>query len=147
MGAGKWDDSYSDSFQGARRVVVVADRDEPGIAHAQAVAASLAHVGVAAELVQAASGKDAADHLAAGHTLEQFAPLVLAERNRSPELARLRRVLAQRASEVERRTVEWLDPGRVPIGAVTLLTGVGGLGKSQWTCGLAASSEDRQASY
>jgi hypothetical protein len=43
-----------------------------------------------------------------------------------------------RASEIQRETVEWLDSGRVPTGLVTVLAGVGGLGKSQWTCLLAA---------
>lgn len=41
-------------------------------------------------------------------------------------------------SEIERGRVEWLDPGRVPIGGVTVLFGDPGLGKSQWTCLLAA---------
>jgi putative DNA primase/helicase len=48
-----------------------------------------------------------------------------------------RRVLATAAAQVERSQVEWLDPGRVPVGQVTVLAGVGGLGKSQWTCLLA----------
>ena len=30
--------------------------------------------------------------------------------------------------------VEWLETGRVPIGLVTVLAGVGGLGNCQWTC-------------
>ena len=41
-------------------------------------------------------------------------------------------------SSIERGQVEWLDPGRVPIGGVTVLFGDPGLGKSQWTCLLAA---------
>lgn len=140
MGAGKWNDDYCASLQGARRVLIVADKDEPGRRHALQIRESLARVGVAAEIVQARTGKDASDHLAAGHTLEDFEPVELAEihRKTSPELGRARRVLATRASEIERRTVAWLDPGRVPLGAVTLLTGVGGLGKSQWTCLLGA---------
>jgi 5S rRNA maturation endonuclease (ribonuclease M5) len=77
MGAGKWTAEYSELLSGARRVVIVADRDEPGIRHAENVRESLAEVGVAAEIVQAAEGKDAADHLAAGKTLEEFVPLAL----------------------------------------------------------------------
>jgi 5S rRNA maturation endonuclease (ribonuclease M5) len=75
MGAGKWVAEYSEPLSGARRVVIVADRDEPGIRHAQSVRESLADVGVDAEIVQAAEGKDAADHLAAGKTLEELVPL------------------------------------------------------------------------
>jgi AAA domain len=49
-----------------------------------------------------------------------------------------RRLLATSASDVEREDVEWLEHGRVPIGLVTVVAGIGGLGKSQWTCLLAA---------
>jgi 5S rRNA maturation endonuclease (ribonuclease M5) len=77
MGAGKWTAEYSEPLTGARRVVIVADRDDPGIRHAQNVRDSLAAVGVAAEIVQAAAGKDAADHLAAGKTLEDLLPLAI----------------------------------------------------------------------
>jgi hypothetical protein len=49
-----------------------------------------------------------------------------------------RRVFAIPASQVRRESVEWLEPGRVPIGMVTIVSGVGGLGKSTWTCLLAS---------
>jgi 5S rRNA maturation endonuclease (ribonuclease M5) len=75
MGAGKWTDAYADTLQGARRVIVVADRDTPGRAHARAVAASLAGVGVAAELLEPAHGKDVSDHLAANNTLDELIPI------------------------------------------------------------------------
>jgi hypothetical protein len=51
---------------------VVPDKDEPGRKHADAVAASLAPVAASVRVVEAAVGKDAADHLAAGKTLEEF---------------------------------------------------------------------------
>lgn len=41
-------------------------------------------------------------------------------------------------SEIEPEHVEWLDPGRVPLGGLTLIAGDPGLGKSQWTIDLAA---------
>src|SRR6266498_1540414 len=55
-----------------------------------------------------------------------------------PQTAPKRRLLATPAAKIQREAVEWLEPGRVPIGLVTVLAGVGGLGKSQWTCLLAA---------
>ena len=70
-GAGKWHPSYSESLSGAH-VVIVADKDEPGRRHAAAVAASLAGVAASVVTVEAATGKDAADHLAAGHGLDEF---------------------------------------------------------------------------
>ena len=77
MGAGKWNDEYAEALQGARRVIVVADKDSNGTGrqHALQVVESLRRVGAAPELVEAASGKDAADHLAAGHALADFVPV------------------------------------------------------------------------
>ena len=71
-GAGKWRDDYADALHGAATVVVVADRDEPGLAYARAVAASLgAHVGQVI-IAEAKDGKDASDHLAAGYGVDDF---------------------------------------------------------------------------
>lgn len=49
-----------------------------------------------------------------------------------------RRVRSVVASTVTAERVEWLLPDRVPLGAVTLLMGMPGLGKSTWAMGLAA---------
>jgi hypothetical protein len=49
-----------------------------------------------------------------------------------------RRLLATPAAQIERQQVEWLETGRVPVGLVTVLAGMGGLGKSQWACWEAA---------
>jgi AAA domain len=57
-----------------------------------------------------------------------------ASRNGKPS----RQVLATAAVKVERSEVDWLAAGRVPRGMVTVLAGLGGLGKSQFTCLLAA---------
>lgn len=74
-GASKWRDDYSPYFRGCRAVIVVADRDEPGRRHALQVKDSLERHGVSPVLlVEAASGKDAADHLAAGLSPAQFVP-------------------------------------------------------------------------
>src|SRR5437868_2982020 len=48
-----------------------------------------------------------------------------------------RRGVAIPASQIRRERIAWLDAGRVPLGLVTVLAGIGGLGKSQWTCLLA----------
>lgn len=78
-GAGKWRDEYAQYFKGGG-VVIIADRDEPGRAHAQRIAESLA--GVTAEVlsVEPATGNDASDHLA---TLgfADFLPLGSASQN------------------------------------------------------------------
>lgn len=76
-GKGKWRDDHTAALAGAR-VVIVADRDETGEAHARAVAAALDGVAESARVVLPAvehEHADAADHLAAGHRLEEFVPL------------------------------------------------------------------------
>ncbi len=42
------------------------------------------------------------------------------------------------ASEIEPRNVEWLWPGRIPLGKMTLFAGLGGLGKTLSLCDIAA---------
>jgi hypothetical protein len=79
-GAGKWSDEYARYLHGAE-LVIVADRDEDGIglAHARQIAASIVAHGNgnagAVQIVQAASGKDAHDHISAGHGLDDFVAL------------------------------------------------------------------------
>jgi hypothetical protein len=75
MGAGKWRDTYSNVFRGAD-VVIVRDRDEVGAEHAAQVSESLAGIAASVRIVEAAEGKDAADHLAAGRTVEEFVAAV-----------------------------------------------------------------------
>jgi hypothetical protein len=72
----KWRPEYGDVLRGAV-VVIVADRDEPGRAHAAAIAADLAGKARSVRVVEAAEGKDAADHLAAGRTLAELADVDL----------------------------------------------------------------------
>jgi hypothetical protein len=78
-GAGKWRDEYAATFAG-RDVLIIADRDEPhertglraGAEHAWDAYTSVQPVARFAWIVQAAAGKDAADHLAAGHDVTDF---------------------------------------------------------------------------
>ncbi len=72
-GAGNWLAEFAECLRGAR-VIVVAHRDEPGRRHAAKVAASLAGI-AASVVVEAATGNDAADHLAAGFGLDAFVPM------------------------------------------------------------------------
>ncbi len=77
-GAGKWRAEYAAHLAGFAQVVIVADRDEPGRAHAAQVVATI-HDVVEIVVVEALEGKDAADHLAAGHSLEELQPIDPAE--------------------------------------------------------------------
>jgi 5S rRNA maturation endonuclease (ribonuclease M5) len=67
----KWRSEYGDVLRGAV-VIVVADKDEAGYAHAAAIRADLGGKAASVTVVEAAEGKDAADHLAAGRGLDEF---------------------------------------------------------------------------
>jgi hypothetical protein len=71
MGAGKWRPDFAQFFHGTD-VSIVADRDEPGRRHAEAVVANLMPVARSIYVVQARHGKDAADHIAAGGHIGDF---------------------------------------------------------------------------
>lgn len=78
-GAGptKWHESYSDLFTGAD-VIIIADRDEPGYAHARAIYKSMHGKTNSVHIVQAKvekTGADVSDHLNAGFTIEELIPL------------------------------------------------------------------------
>ncbi len=121
-GAGNWRDSYAPMLHGAH-IIIVADKDEPGVEHAHTVAASLAsHLNGTADtiqIVQAKEGKDAYDHLAAGLTLDQF--VALDEEQPSHVFSGLThsQVLALEFP-AERMLVDDL----IPIGAVGTIAGV-----------------------
>jgi len=52
MGAGKWDDSYSEFLNDRKFVAIIPDNDEAGRRHAKQVAASLSRVGVKARILE-----------------------------------------------------------------------------------------------
>ncbi|WP_454612651.1 toprim domain-containing protein [Streptomyces collinus] len=70
-GAGKWTAEHAQYLEGAD-VTIVADRDAKGREHATAVVESLRNLAHSVYVVQARTGKDAADHFAAGHTDSEF---------------------------------------------------------------------------
>ncbi|HOM99874.1 MAG TPA: DUF3987 domain-containing protein [Acidobacteriota bacterium] len=85
MGAGKWHEEYSRWFEG-KKVVVLADNDQAGRAHARAVARSLlpiAHAVKVVELPGLPEKGDVSDWLQQGHTLDELKAAVKA----TPELS------------------------------------------------------------
>jgi hypothetical protein len=82
-GAGKWRDEFTELIAHAPSVRVIADRDEEGRRHAAAVASSLFRAGVADVVtLEPAVGKDAAEHLTGGQTLEDLVPADLSQSSR-----------------------------------------------------------------
>lgn len=60
-----------------RPVIVVADSDDQGIAHARRVADLLTNVAESVKVVQAAEGKDFTDHVQNGHTVAELVAVTL----------------------------------------------------------------------
>jgi 5S rRNA maturation endonuclease (ribonuclease M5) len=67
-GSGKWTPAHARRLAGAN-AIVVQDKDDAGRKHARQVAASLKGIAASVRLAEAAEGKDAAEHLAAGYSL------------------------------------------------------------------------------
>lgn len=104
-------------------VVAVPDADDAGARWAADVRSALE--GVAASLVfaRALSGKDAADHVAAGHGLDALVPLDV-----EPAMSDYLDVIT--ADSVTIRRVVYLWDRRIPLGAATLMPGEEGIGKT-----------------
>ena len=85
-GAGKWQDSYSESLRGAC-CVVIADRDAAGLSHAREVFSSLSGRAREAHLMVPVAGKDLREHFAAGLGVKDLAVLP-AEPRRKKKFAR-----------------------------------------------------------
>lgn len=75
-GAAEWRDEYADYLKDAD-VIVIADRDAPGIAHAAEIRRSLRGVARSVRIVQSRTdlpGDDVSDHLDAGYDLDELVP-------------------------------------------------------------------------
>ncbi len=77
-GAGKWKTEYNDPLR-ERRVVIIADKDDPGRKHAQQVALSLFGIAAQAKVIELPGEKvkDAHDWFGAGGTVETLTELVV----------------------------------------------------------------------
>lgn len=118
MGAGKAH-LFDWSPLAGRTVIVVADDDKPGMRHADDICKILQEIAADITVVTAAAGKDAADHIAAGHGLDEFVPVP----ESGPKLWRATDLKA--ASQMN-----WLAAKRIPMNSISLLVGAEGIGKS-----------------
>lgn len=86
MGAGKWQTAYTETLKGCRETVVIADKDDPGRTHAQAIAKELSTAGIRVKVMEMpdindVAVKDVSDWLTAGGEKQSFIELV----NQCPE--------------------------------------------------------------
>ncbi len=129
-----------------RHVVIVAENDAPGQAGAKAIADKLLGVVRTLRIVSpSAEHKDLRAWYAAvgGITKAELIEIVAdAPEYKAPAKAEPRRLSTPhliRMSEVEPTEIQWLWPGRIPLGRITLLVGRPGDGKSFLTAYLAAA--------
>lgn len=107
-GAGKWLPEFSRFLDGAD-VTIVEDKDEPGRDHARKVFASLRGVARSVNVVQAAVGKDAADHLVAGKTITEFVPVYPVDSLRDADPVAWKRAVLARSLEVREQPIAKVD--------------------------------------
>jgi len=127
MGASNWTKVDPTPLAGAQ-VVIVADNDEPGRKYAAAARATLLELGCTVDVVHALVGKDAADHVAAGHGLSDFTPV--ADLPDVEQSLPVRRLVVTPASQVKLKRVRWLMTRWLVLSGLNLLAGREGLGKS-----------------
>ena len=134
-----------------RSVVVVADRDPAGVSYARYVAAEVHGIAADVRLAHprpAHKGADLTDHFDAGYAIEDldFGPLPpppVGARDEAADdsvdgaadepadgVAGGRSVRLTRASSIAIKPVRWAWQDRMPMGALTLVAGREGLGKS-----------------
>jgi AAA domain len=110
-------------------VCAVVDKDEAGAKWAQYMRTMLEGKARGLAFLQALTGKDAQDHVAADHGLSDFQPYKFPDPE--PEEERLaRRIRLTPASSIKPRPVRWAWTDRIPAGELTLTPGRGGVGKS-----------------
>ena len=102
-----------------KTVVVVADKDRVGRDYAAKVSVLLRAIAATVEVAEAKSGKDLADHVAAGHQLDELVTI-------GETRPRIWRATDLAPAEQPR----WLAKGRIPYGSLSLLIGDEGIGKS-----------------
>lgn len=144
-GAGKWRDDYGESLRG-RSVVILPDNDEPGRKHAQQVAKSLSGTAASVRILELQNlppKGDVSDWLDAGGSVDDLmhlaseAPIWTPAEPATPG-AGARKLVMVNLADVQPRPVNWLWPGRMALGKLTVLAGEPGLGKSFLTLDIAA---------
>lgn len=115
-------------------VVAIVDKDEPGTAWARTVENELADKAASLEFKQAATGKDASDHLAAGHRLNDFIPYQIP----GPLDGNIN---ALDLLNAEFPDLEYVVPGIIPEG-LTMLAAAPKIGKSWMVLGIALAASN-----
>src|SRR5438132_964888 len=136
-GAGKWEDSYTATLEGAD-VIVLPDNDKPGQEHAALIAARLRGTvrSLAIVLLPELPDKgDVTDWFQAGHRLKELQALT----TQTAPLITAPRLVLQRFSDIDPEDVSWLWHPYIPLKKLTMLEGDPGQGKTYLMLALAAA--------
>jgi len=137
FGAGKWRSEFSEYLREAD-VIVIADKDRAGWDHARDVATSFRGVARSLDVRQAAVGKDAYDHLAAGKSLHEFehadvsvpVPAIYVRNGNGNEKPPITPIRLGEFLKTERPPMEWVLDGLLLRGGLSLLCAKPKVGKS-----------------
>lgn len=130
-GAGKWRPEYAPFFEGAI-VTVIADADDVGRKHAEAVASSLRSAARGVKVLDLfpdrSDGSDVSDYFAQGGTVDDLAKRIAsiheAEETHPVGIA------STRAADIRPVRIRWLWDKRVALEMLNVFSGPGGAGKS-----------------
>lgn len=150
-GASNWAQADYGPLRGAK-VHIIADRDEAGYKRAAGLFRHLKNeIGVGSvDVLAAAQGKDLADHIAAGYSMDELVPIPPDELNTinhpaaKPVQEPLQRYQERRkavltaASQIRSVRQRWALDGVIPLGTPTTFAGQGGEGKTTFALHLAA---------
>jgi len=128
----KWLPMHTRFLANAKKVVVVADRDQVGQTYAQYVASQLRLTGVDVQIVQSKCVKDKADaydHFLEGFAADDFVPF---------EEQKIGLPVVVFGEDFVPTEAKYLVEPYLPEGKLILVDGDGGTGKSSWVLGLAA---------
>ena len=135
-GKPKWRREYSEWLSGALQVIVVADRDDAGVAHARAISEALKGKVGDCRIVQSKTthpGDDVSDHILAGYSLDELVPL-RAENDISRKYTP---VNWREVWTTEPPPIEWLIEPVLERGTINALFSKPGVGKSLVTMEMA----------
>ena len=133
-----------------RRIVILADNDEPGSEHAEKKAAMAHAAGAAAIRIvhfpELPAKGDVSEFVSNGGTSEQLQariegvpPWQPAEASDTVKQKEVSELIICRASDIAPEANSWLWSGRIAIGKQTLIAGEPGLGKSQLSTAIIAA--------
>jgi len=135
-GAGKWTEAHTQQLVAAnvKQGVVLPDQDQAGALHGQTVARSCHAAGLVVKVVnlpELPEKGDVSDYLAAGHSRKDLAALVKEAPVYAPTVEDESFGLKVVPMEsVRSRPINWLWPGRLPRGELTLIVGDPATGKT-----------------